>query len=271
MNISTASGLPLLLLLVVLLIVSCSGRQKIPQGTVLSPGSDGAPPALISADEVRDAIPRADPILSAGNRTPYTVNGVSYDILPDHRGYRERGLASWYGTKFDGRPTSNGEVYDLYAATAAHKTLPIPCYARVTNLENGRSVIVRINDRGPFHSDRLIDLSYAAAVKLGYMHNGTAEVEVEVIDVTGADDRRATTSGDYRFLQMGAFASEASAEQLRHQIVAQLSLPTLISPVQTPNGLLYRVRVGPVENEAALQDAQARLRAGGFGAGQPLP
>ena len=107
-----------------------------------------------------DAVPRADPILEAGNRSPYTVNGRSYRVLENHSGYRERGIASWYGTKFHGQKTSNGEIFDLYQATAAHKTLPIPSYVRVTNELNGRSVVLRVNDRGPFHSDRVIDLSY---------------------------------------------------------------------------------------------------------------
>src|SRR5690606_22558549 len=126
---------------------------------------DGAPLKPIRAEDVRDAVPRADPLLQTGNRTPYIIDGVTYHVLENYRGYRERGVASWYGTKFDGYETSNGELYDVYQPTAAHRSLPIPSYARVTNLENGRSVVVRVNDRGPFHSDRLIDLSYAAAVK----------------------------------------------------------------------------------------------------------
>jgi len=232
---------------------------------------DAAPLKPISADEVADAVPRPDPILSAGNKSPYKVNGVTYEILKDYRNYREQGVASWYGAKFNGYETSNGEIFDLYQPTAAHKTLPIPTYARVTNMENGRSVVVRVNDRGPFHPDRIIDLSYAAAVKLGYMEQGTARVEVEVIDVTGADDRREAVAGDYRFLQLGAFSARASAIRLQGEVQALAAAPVVVSEVETGTGMLYRVRVGPFDSGEQLQALQQRLQANGHAAGQPLP
>ncbi|MCB1842933.1 MAG: septal ring lytic transglycosylase RlpA family protein [Halioglobus sp.] len=232
---------------------------------------DFAPLKTISASEVRDAIPRPDPILSVGNMSPYSVNGVTYTVLPNHSGYRERGIASWYGAKFDGHATSNGEIYDLYQASAAHKTLPIPSYATVTNLDNGRTVVVRINDRGPFHPDRLIDLSYAAAVKLGFADTGTANVEVEVIDIAGVDDRRDTLDGHYRFLQMGAFGSEATALRLQDELQPLLPAPVVVSQVETGGGLLFRVRVGPVDDPSHLQHMQRLLRNSGYEAGQPLP
>ncbi len=259
--------------LLVLFATACSTIDD--QGTdvaaVPEPVRDGAPLWPISADEVQDAVPRADPILAAGNRSPYTVNGVTYEVMDSHIGYRERGIASWYGAKFDGRLTSNGEVYDLYAPTAAHKTLPIPCYARVTNLDNGRSVIVRVNDRGPFHSDRLIDLSYAAAVKLGYMEQGTARVDVEVVQLAGADDRREAVSGHYRYLQLGAFSSRDSAERLVRQLTDAVAVPVEIEPVETAGERLYRVRVGPMGDNGSLLAMQERLQALGFGPGQLLP
>jgi rare lipoprotein A len=199
------------------------------------------------------------------------VNGIRYDILEDARTYRERGTASWYGIKFHGHKTSNGEIYDLYRASAAHKTLPIPSYARITNLGNGRSIVVRVNDRGPFHADRVIDLSYAAAVKLGYMEEGTAEVDVEVIDVAGVDDRRGTIDGNYRYLQVGAFGAEASAQRLQAELAAALSAPVFVSPVQSGQNLLYRVRVGPVGDSAELAEVQLRLKRLGYSPGQPLP
>lgn len=233
--------------------------------------SDGAPPRTIGPGDVVDAVPRPDPILAQGNKSPYTVNGVTYEVIEDHSGYRERGLASWYGTKFDGKRTSNGEIFDLYAATAAHKTLPIPCYARVTNLENGRSIVVRVNDRGPFHADRLIDLSYGAAVKLGYMEQGTAPVEVEVLAVTGADDRRGTVAGSYRYLQLGAFGSEGSAEDLRRELSGQVAAPVFVAPVEANGDLLYRVRIGPLEDSEALLALREQLQARGYGSGQLLP
>ena len=216
-------------------------------------------------------MPRADPLLAAGNKSPYTVNGVTYEILRDHSNYRARGVASWYGTKFNGHETSNGEIFDLYQATAAHRTLPIPCYARVTNLDNGRSVVVRVNDRGPFHADRLIDLSYGAAVKLGYVEQGTARVEVEVLEVAGSDDRRDAVGGAYRYLQLGAFGSESSAKRLQDEVQTLLSAPVSVSQVQSGDAMLYRVRVGPVADGKELLALQQKLAERGYGAGQPLP
>jgi len=232
---------------------------------------DSAPLKPISADEVFDAIPRPDPILAVGNMSPYVIDGVTYQVIEDHRNYQERGIASWYGAKFTGHETSNGELYDVYQPSAAHKSLPIPCYARVTNLENGKSIVVRVNDRGPFHSDRLIDLSYAAAVKLGYMEKGTAPVEVEVIDVAGVEDRRDASYGMYRYLQLGAFGKESTARTLLEELQDLLSAPVFISPVDTGGTLLYRVRVGPVDNKQHLLALQQRLQDSGYDAGQPLP
>ncbi|MEM8659540.1 MAG: septal ring lytic transglycosylase RlpA family protein [Pseudomonadota bacterium] len=264
-----------------LLLAACTDKQHKDQDaqgpvddwqqTRYSQSVDSAPLKPIDPAQVRDALPQPDPILAVGNASPYTVNGVQYEILEDHRGYKRRGTASWYGSKFHGHETSNGEIYDLYAATAAHKTLPIPCFARVTNLENGRSVIVRVNDRGPFHSDRLIDLSYGAAVKLGFMEEGTAPVEVEVIDVVGVDDRRDTVVGDYRYLQLGAYSSEGSARSLQSTLQAMLQPPVFVSEVQSGNSLLYRVRIGPMMDSKQLQSVQKQLRLAGYDGGQPLP
>ncbi len=148
-----------------------------------SPSRDGTPPRKLNPADIKDAVPKREPIKKAGNKSPYTVLGQTYVLLPSAKGYRQTGMASWYGTKFHGQSTSNGEVYDVYEMTAAHKTLPIPTYVLVTNLENNRQAVVRVNDRGPFVSNRIIDLSYAAAVKLGYADKGTAFVEVAAIDV----------------------------------------------------------------------------------------
>lgn len=232
---------------------------------------DGAPPMSIDPDDVHDALPRPDPILAVGNISPYTIDGVTYKVLDNHKDYRVRGTASWYGAKFHGHETSNGEIYNLYLASAAHKTLPIPCYARVTNLGNGKSVIVRVNDRGPFHSDRVIDLSYGAAVKLGYMEEGTAEVEVEVLDIVGVDDRRGTTPGDYRYLQLGAFSQESSALRLQARLRELLAPPVVVSEVQSGENMLYRVRVGPMSSAGELATVQEQLRMAGYDGGQPLP
>ncbi len=243
--------------------VSTSERYHVEQ--------DSAPLRPISQDEVLDAIPQADPILRFGNMSPYVIDGVTYNVLEDYRDYREQGTASWYGAKFSGHKTSNGELYDLYQPSAAHKTLPIPSYARVTNLDNGKSIVVRVNDRGPFHSDRIIDLSYAAAVKLGYMEQGTARVEVEVMEVVGVEDRRDPIYGSYRYLQLGAFGREASAQTLVEALKPLLTAEVFVSTVESDGTLLYRVRVGPVDDKNHLLAVQQQLHDSGYDAGQPLP
>jgi rare lipoprotein A len=171
----------LALLCVSITLSGCSTRVKKKK--------DG-PPKHIPANLLRtpDAVPKIEPLSRLGNRfkngktNTYVALRKRYHVMPTSRGYRARGHASWYGTQFHGRKTSNGEKYNMFAMTAAHPTLPLPTYAKVTNLENGKTVIVKINDRGPFHSNRLIDLSYVAAAKLGVLGKGTAHVEVESID-----------------------------------------------------------------------------------------
>ncbi len=176
---------------VALLLVSCSSSRapQPTQSTAISgpgdfarPHRDGAPWWDVDISKVPDAVPM--PHYGAYKANPYTVLGKTYYPMPDAKRYLATGTASWYGTKFHGQATANGEKYDLYGMSAAHKTLPLPSYVRVTNLENGKSVILRVNDRGPFYSDRIIDLSFAAAKKLGYAEVGTARVKVEGIDPT---------------------------------------------------------------------------------------
>jgi peptidoglycan lytic transglycosylase len=156
------------------LLAGCASRG----GYYKDDGPGGPPP--VNLDRLADATPRVE-TLNPGANTPYTALGRKYTPYTSLRPYRARGVASWYGRAFHGKRTASGERYDMYAMTAAHTILPIPSYARITNLANGRSVVVRINDRGPFHSDRIIDLSYAAAYKLGYVAAGSAKVEVEAI------------------------------------------------------------------------------------------
>lgn len=159
-----------------------------PGGYYLDDGPDEHPPENI--DGIADAEPHSEPLLARANR-PYTALGTNYIPMTDYVPYRQSGIASWYGKRYHGQKTSSGEIYDMYAMTGAHTTLPIPSYVRVTNPENGRSVIVRINDRGPFHSDRLIDLSYAAAYKLRLLEKGSGLVEVEAIDTHDPTQKRA--------------------------------------------------------------------------------
>lgn len=203
------------------------------------------PPGLA---ELPDPIPRWEPRSNRGNPPSYTVNGRTYFVMDSAAGYYATGLASWYGRKFHGRLTSSGEPFDMFALTAAHRTLPIPCYARVTNLDNGRTTIVRINDRGPFHSDRIIDLSYAAAVKLGFENHGTARVRVEVL----AEPERFV-------LQAGAFRDLSAADALKAELSRLTGLEAYVVKVAADS--LYRVRLGPVEGRPEAQRLQALIAA----------
>jgi rare lipoprotein A len=213
---------------------------------------DGAPDSLVDVSQAKEPVPRSEPPSRYGNPPSYVVHGRRYYTLASSRNYRERGIASWYGRKFHGRQTSSREVYDMYALTAAHKTLPLPTYARVTNLENGRQVVVRVNDRGPFHSNRIIDLSYAAAKRLGILARGTGLVEVEAIDpVKPVSDRPAmakTLSPEAvdMYLQVGAFANRDNALRLQQRVSSVAKAPVLISEVVDDRAALYRVRLGPL-------------------------
>ena len=222
-------------------------------------GSDGPPAVPVDASSVPDAMPRIEPRSPFGNPTYYEVGGQRYYVMASSKGYVERGIASWYGTKFHGRRTSSGEPYDMNAMTAAHPTLPIPTYVEVTNLRNGRKVVVKVNDRGPFLRNRIIDLSYVAAVKLGITAEGTGLVEVRAIDpaaVTAkAEDKTSATADRHEasdlYLQVGAFADRDNAERLSRRVTSlspdagiQISAGAS-DKLHTP---IYRVRIGPLPN-----------------------
>ncbi|HHA18375.1 MAG: septal ring lytic transglycosylase RlpA family lipoprotein [Gammaproteobacteria bacterium] len=216
---------------------------------------DSAPSKAPDVANIPDAVPKDEPRSKYGNASSYEVFGKRYYTLKSSKGYQQKGVASWYGTKFHGRRTSSGEPYDMYAMTAAHKTLPLPTYVEVTNLDNGRKVIVKVNDRGPFHGDRLIDLSYSAATKLDIISKGTGKVEVRAITAGQAPVKSASpvrspekSSPVGLYLQVGAFKTSSSAEQMRTKLQQQISDAILIVPLKKPDGHLYRVRVGPLEN-----------------------
>jgi rare lipoprotein A len=209
-----------------------------------------------------DAVPRKEPRSKYGNGPVYEVLGRRYTVMPSSSGYQERGVASWYGKKFHGNLTSNREVYDMYEMTAAHKTLPLPTYVRVRNLRNDRSVIVRVNDRGPFVHNRIIDLSYAAAIKLDMIGDGTSLVEVTAINVdepsrdrpvrrtTPPASPEAAGSGAAHphaiFVQVGAFGERANAER-RLDALSQAGIGGGFIHEELVSGrTLYRVRIGPV-------------------------
>ncbi|HYD56256.1 MAG TPA: septal ring lytic transglycosylase RlpA family protein [Burkholderiales bacterium] len=224
-------------------------------------GPGDNPPPNLSA--IPDAEPRREPLHRWANR-PYTVFGKGYTPMSTVQPYKEQGIASWYGKKFHGQKTSSGEIYDMYKMSAAHKTLPIPSYARVTNLANGRSVVVRINDRGPFHSNRIIDLSYAAAHRLGYITAGSARVEVESVLPPGEGENKA---GGGVFVQVGAFSSRGNAEDLRAKVAAQLAaLADKVEVLSLDN--LWRLHVGPYDTQdaarAVAQSIEAELNLKGF-------
>lgn len=235
------------------------------------PDPNDIPPDLVSLAE---PVPQYEPYSAGGNSKSYEVFGKRYHVLNSAEGFRETGLASWYGKKFHGRKTSNGERYDMFALTAAHKNLPLPTYARVTNLGNGKSVIVRINDRGPFHAGRIIDLSYAAAVKLDTVGK-IATVEVEAItpgrdlppppalkvDIEVAGKSRPTA----RLLQVAAYSDPINAVAMREELV-ELG----IDSVQVRVGMLdngdtvHRVMVGPFEQRKHMDETRIRIRGAGF-------
>lgn len=250
---------------------------------------DGGPEVPPDVSGLAEPVPRAEPRARYGNHSPYVVLGRRYHVMDSAEGYVERGVASWYGTKFHGRPTSSFEPYDMYAFTAAHKTLPLPTYARVTNLENGRSVTVRINDRGPFHADRLIDLSYAAAVRLGIHIRGTGPVEVRTIVPPGmhagvgaappaaraqgaaaAEPRQPmlVEAGDV-LLQVGSYGERGNARRVQEQLERAGVRPVRIERAEVGAGTVYRVRIGPinVDRQGAVVE---RVQSLGLGTPRPI-
>ena len=223
-----------------------------------------APPADISV--IPDAVPRAEARSAHGNPAFYDVFGQRYYVLASADGYLERGVASWYGPTFHGGNTSSGELYDMYGMTAAHKTLPLPTYARVTNLKNGKSVVVRINDRGPFVANRLIDLSYTAAAKLDMIQGGTTLVEVRALTPGVPDEltRSVESPAAALYVQAAAFADPDNAQRTLARLqAAGLSNASIVSPVEGRSHL-YRVRLGPVRSVAEFDEVAARLATLGF-------
>lgn len=231
---------------------------------------DTFPDAPPDVSQVPDAEPKVEPLSKYGNKNPYTVLGETYRLLPSARGYTATGVASWYGKKFHGLRTSSGEPYDMYRMSAAHRTLPLPSYVRVTNLANGRSVIVKVNDRGPFHSERVMDLSYAAAWRLDMLKSGTAKVKLEAIDPAEWQATRARSNapaapvvaaaapppvlasqpiaeeadGPPRFfVQVGAFSAPANAAALQSRLLDLVYAPVDIAASGSPQ--VNRVQVGP--------------------------
>lgn len=232
-----------------LLLAGCAGDKRDRKSD-----QDGPSGRKIAARDIHDAVPKQEPRARYGNQSPYTVLGKTYTVLPTSKGYHERGVASWYGSKFHGRRTSSGEPYDMHLATAAHKSLPLPSYVEVKNLDNGRTMIVKVNDRGPFHAGRIIDLSYAAAIKLGVDQTGTANVEVRAIDV-GSSARVSAKLPDGTFLQVGAFKSKQAARELAGKMTAVHLNPVSVAKKKG----LYRVWIGPYATQWEVEESARRV------------
>ena len=284
-------------LVLISLVASCASTPSPSTSGSSSPNAgryemenDSGTLEPIDLSRIKQVVPRVEPRTRAGNKSPYTINGRTYRVLSSEAGYSETGVASWYGRKFHGHLTSNGERYDMFQLSAAHPTLPIPSYVRVTNLDNGRDVLVRINDRGPFHPGRVIDLSYAGAAMLGYAGRGTARVKVEAVvpgdsarpaapqvavtpaiadnTIEAAAEERvkiAEGRGD-EYLQIGAFTSIDGARGLVSRLSAMTSMQVFIHSDTASNGsVLHKVRVGPLQDEAqarALVDNVESARLG---------
>jgi rare lipoprotein A len=278
-------------LLVAIALTACVSTPPQPN----PPISTTTPPPLVPPPVlggVPDAVPRVEPRSRSGNPPFYDVFGKRYYVLSSSSGYWERGVASWYGPGFHKERTSTGEAYDMYGMTAAHKTLPLPAYLRVTNLQNGRSIVVRVNDRGPFVGNRIIDLSYSAAAKLDMLRNGTAMVELRSIDpaapppvitasaalpaaATAAapvpTSAPASTSAPGNapgapalFVQAGAFADPANAQRLADRLRGGSYGKVFVRDDQLVGRRMYRVRIGPVANVAAFDRVVAALERAGI-------
>jgi len=273
------------------LLASCASPP-----TNRAPEAVGSPAATapilippVPPDSVPDAVPRVEPRSRYGNPPFYDVFGKRYTVLPSSAGYVERGVASWYGPGFHEERTSTREPYDMFGMTAAHKTLPLPAYVRVTNLQNGRSIVVRVNDRGPFVGNRIIDLSYTAAAKLDMLRNGTAFVEVRAIDPSVPEHAvsAATTTPTLPlatpppglsplsmppppaplatglFIQAGAFADPANAERLAGKLRGGGFGTVFVRESDVGGRKFYRVRIGPVPDVAEFDRVVAALAQAG--------
>lgn len=244
----------IVLMLSGLMLAGC----QAPSRSIAGDGkTDSGPVATANVD---DPGVQSRQSFTAGNRTPYQVWGETYHVLPSSLGYVEIGIASWYGKKFHGRNTSNGEVYDMYQLSAAHKALPLPTWVRITNLDNGKKVVLRVNDRGPFHSDRLIDLSWKTALELGFADKGTAPVVVEALDHENYPEIVKTTEiGDQYYLQLGAFLRPSGAKKLQQKInkvlvAHQLETGTRILQSELESSILHKVWLGPIADETTRNE-----------------
>lgn len=239
---------------------------------------DGPPGYKIDANKIADAKPKFEKRSKHGNMPSYLVLGKKYYVMSTSVNYKEQGIASWYGKKFHSRNTSSGEKYNMLAMTAAHKSLPLPTYVEVTNLSNHKKVIVKVNDRGPFLGNRLIDLSYAAALKLGMLGHGTARVEVRAINPNNSERGEfiprpakkillaqsvSIKKSNKVFVQVGAFHSKLAAEKLRQRVASIISSPVKITQIKNKT-LFYRVQIGPLQDPLLISQINRKLKSIGL-------
>ena len=218
-------------------------------------------------DEISDAVPVPVKPSKYGNPGSYQVFGKTYYVKDSADGFKQKGIASWYGRKFHGQRTSSGEDYNMYAMTAAHKSLPIPVYVEVTNTDNGRKAIVRVNDRGPFHEGRIIDLSYAAATKLGVAQTGTANVSIRVVTSEVEKKRRrsevfvesSVSESDKLYVQVAAFATEKNAQKHLKKLQAEGFFDVRLHTESKKGKTVYRVRIGPLPSEHVAKNVLSQL------------
>lgn len=241
-----------------LLALAFAGCVSAPPDRSQQPTRPAPSPAEIAA--IPDPVPQFEPRSARGNPPFYEVMGQRYFVMEDSAGYIERGIASWYGPGFHSGSTSNGERYDMYAMTAAHKTLPLPCYVQVTNLRNGKSVVVRVNDRGPFKEGRIIDLSYTAAAKLEMLKDGTTPVEVRALTPQAKTNEAQTAAGSNLFVQAGAFSSEANATSLLERLRSHGVQDSFVRRDEVDGRPLYRVRVGPLPSVSEFDRVVSKLK-----------
>lgn len=265
------------ILVLLALLAGCASSPQPSSSSRYSISQDRAPSGDFDASGLEDAVPRHEPYSRGGNKSPYTVWGKRYTVMADASGFVQRGTASWYGEKFHGHKTSNGEIFDMYEMTAAHKNLPLPSYVQVTNLDNGRQAIVRVNDRGPFHSDRIIDLSYAAAKKLGYQARGTARVEIAAITVAPDGSMQVAGQGKAApapaptssasageqgiFVQVASFSQPESAQQLSQRLRNVTDSPVRVFAA----GEYHRVQVGPFTQRGLAEEQSKMIEQVGLG------
>lgn len=260
-------GFMVLFLLLQLTGCATSGHHRY------SLSKDGAPTENIDVSKIPDAVPKVEPRSKYGNPASYVALGKRYYVMNSSDGYCEKGIASWYGTKFHGQRTSSGEPYDLKGMTAAHRTLPLPTYARVTNLSTGKQIIVKINDRGPFAENRIMDLSYVAARKLGVTAKGTALVEVRAINPRNPEaviskPVAAEIGHPLLYLQIGAFSQRENANKTVTLVKTWTSSAVTVKEGDRNGVPIYRVQIGPLPNVDKSDALYDRLKAAGLG--QPM-